>query len=119
MVGGVGEQGSGAERSRSCAHCGRAFVPNVGVGRPSKYCRRSCRQRAFEQRRHAGDQAWSDARLIKMAEQLARHEDALDRVQELIEELRADAADDHPVDLDEVVQRLEAASALDEAPPGT
>lgn len=52
-----------------------------------------------------------------MAEQLARHEDALDRVQELIDELRADAADDHPVDLDEVVQRLEAASALDDDPP--
>jgi hypothetical protein len=83
------------------------------VGRPGKYCRRSCRQRAFELRRHAGDQAWSDARLIRMSEQLAAHEDALDRVRELIDELRADLADEQVVEPYDVLERLEAVLELD------
>lgn len=95
--------------ARRCAHCGRRFTPNAGVGRPGKYCRRSCRQRAFELRRHDGDQAWSDARLIRMSEQLAAHEDALDRVRGLIDELRADLEDEQVVDPDDVLERLEAA----------
>lgn len=115
----MGEQGSGTERDDSdrlarCAHCGRRFAPNRGVGRPGKYCRRSCRQRAFELRRHAGDQAWSDARLIQMSEQLAAHEDALDRVRELADELRADVADEQQVDGQELLERLERALTLDE-----
>lgn len=92
-----------------CAHCGREFRPNRGVGRPGKYCRRSCRQRAFEQRRHIGDQAWSDARLIRMSEQLAEHEDVVDQVREVVAELRADVADDQQVDGQALLERLEAA----------
>jgi hypothetical protein len=76
------------------------------------YCRRSCRQRAFEQRRHAGDQAWSDARLIVLSERLAEHEDALDRVREVLDELRADVADGVDVDLLEVVERLGVALTI-------
>jgi hypothetical protein len=119
MMGGVGEQGSGTERDDNgrlvrCAHCGRRFAPNRGVGRPGKYCRRSCRQRAFEQRRHAGDQAWSDARLIRMSEQLAAHEDAVDRVRELMDELRADVADDQDIDGEELLERLEQALGIEE-----
>jgi hypothetical protein len=76
------------------------------------YCRRSCRQRAFEQRRHAGDQAWSDARMIVLSERLAEHEDALDRVREVLDELRADVADEVDVDLIEVVERLGVASTI-------
>jgi ribosomal protein L24E len=113
----VGEQGRTDDTTpkvAQCTYCGRAFVPNQGVGRPGKYCRRSCRQRAFEMRRHAGDQAWSDARLIVMAERLAAHEDAIDRVRELVDELRADAADDLQVDLTSVVDRLEASVAVEE-----
>lgn len=114
-LGGVGEQGPGRRQDDEaavparCAHCGRVFRPNSGVGRPGKYCRRSCRQRAFEQRRHAGDQAWSDARLIVMSEQLAAQEDAVDRLGELLDELRADDADDVQLELSDVVERLERA----------
>jgi uncharacterized coiled-coil protein SlyX len=92
-----------------CSYCGREFQPNRGVGRPGKYCRRSCRQRAFEQRRHIGDQAWSDARLIRMSEQLAEHEDIVDQVREVVAELRADVADDQQVDGQVLLERLEAA----------
>ncbi len=120
MLGGVGEQGSEVDPvdddgpTARCAHCGRVFAPNDGVGRPGKYCRRSCRQRAFELRRHAGDQAWSDARLIRMSEQLAAHEDAADRVRELVEELRADLADDQPLDGHALLERLEHALELEQ-----
>ncbi len=116
----MGEQGSdddatpSDERSGRCAHCGRRFTANQGVGRPGKYCRRSCRQRAFELRRHAGDQAWSDARLIRMSERLAAHEDAVDRVREVMEELAADVADDQGIDAQELLERLERAITLDE-----
>lgn len=93
-------------------------MPNRGVGRPGKYCRRSCRQRAFEQRRHAGDQAWSDARLIVLSERLAAHEDALDRVQEVVDELRLELLDDGGVVDEELVEaaleRIERAAAAEE-----
>lgn len=116
----MGEQGSDEQASDGarCAHCGRRFVPNRGVGRPGKYCRRSCRQRAFEQRRHAGDQAWSDARLIQQAERLAAHEDALDRVQEVLDELRSELLDDEGVVdvglVDAALHRIERAAALEQ-----
>lgn len=116
----MGEQGSEVDSvdddgpTARCAHCGRVFAPNGGVGRPGKYCRRSCRQRAFELRRHAGDQAWSDARLIRMSEQLAAHEDAADRVRELVEELRADLADDQALDGPDLLERLEQALELEQ-----
>lgn len=48
-----------------------------------------------------------------MSEQLAAHEDALDRVRELIDELRVDLADEQVVDLDDVLERLEAVLELD------
>ena len=41
---------TGRERKpESCLWCGRP-VPDAGVGRRRRYCRRSCRQRAYEQR---------------------------------------------------------------------
>lgn len=36
-------------RPETCAWCGRD-VPDAGVGRRRRYCRQSCRQRAYEQR---------------------------------------------------------------------
>lgn len=49
-----------------------------------------------------------------MSEQLAAHEDALDRVRELADELRADVADEQQVDGQELLERLERALTLDE-----
>jgi hypothetical protein len=34
-----------------CGWCGRPVVPTPGRGRPRRYCRASCRQRAYELRR--------------------------------------------------------------------
>lgn len=38
-----------ADKNPKCAWCGRE-LPTGGRGRPRKYCRASCRQRAYEQR---------------------------------------------------------------------
>ena len=93
----------------NCPNCGRGFMANRGVGRPGKYCRRSCRQRAYEQRRHEGDQAWTEARVVALGLQLADLEDVVDQLVEVLEELRAMADDDAPVDAQQLVERLEAA----------
>ena len=81
-----------------CEHCGRSLEASAGVGRPRKYCRRSCRQRAYERRRHQGDLAWGDARLVGMARELAELEDRLDRARDLVDQLRFDVEDGRPVD---------------------
>lgn len=45
---------AGAEhRPDGCRWCGRP-IPESGAGRPRRYCRRSCRQRAYEHRAAAG-----------------------------------------------------------------
>lgn len=96
---------------RECAHCGRPFEAHGDVGRPAKYCRRSCRQRAFEQRRHQGDLAWSDDRLVVMARRLAEMEDHLDRLREVARELRDDVEDDVGLTPSDMVDRVERALA--------
>jgi hypothetical protein len=52
--------------------------------------------------------------MIVLSERLAEHEDALDRVREVLDELRADVADELDVDLLEVVERLHDALAIPE-----
>ena len=81
-----------------CEHCGRSFDLSEDVGRPRKYCRRSCRQRAYERRRHQGDLAWGDARLVGMARELAELEDRLDRARDLVDQLRFDVEDGRQID---------------------
>lgn len=49
-----------------------------------------------------------------MSEQLAAHEDAVDRVRELMDELRADVADDQDIDGEELLERLEQALGIEE-----
>ncbi|TWH16737.1 hypothetical protein [Rhodococcus rhodochrous] len=39
-------------RASTCLWCGRP-VPEIGTGRRRRYCRQSCRQRAYEQRSSA------------------------------------------------------------------
>jgi hypothetical protein len=47
-----------------CAWCRRPVEPRDGPGRPRRYCRRSCRQRAFEARRRATELGLGDDELI-------------------------------------------------------
>ncbi len=46
-----------------CAWCRRELARAAAVGRPRAYCRRSCRQRAFEARRAAEELDWSANRV--------------------------------------------------------
>ena len=92
----------------NCPNCGRGFMANRGVGRPGKYCRRSCRQRAYEQRRHEGDQSWTEARVVALGLQLADLEDVVDQLAEVLDELRANN-DDGPVEVAGLIERMESA----------
>jgi hypothetical protein len=77
------------------------------VGRPRRSCRRSCRQRAFEARRLAGDLAWSDDRLVRMAAELAELEDRIDAIVDAADELRVDVEDGRCAEVADVLERLE------------
>jgi hypothetical protein len=91
-----------------CEYCRRPFEQAAGaVGRPKKYCRRSCRQRAYETRRHEGDLAWGDARLVRQARDLAELEDRLDGIRALVEELSSEAQDRPELSAEAVLERLE------------
>ena len=46
-----------------CTWCHRLLPPNAGVGRPRRYCRPACRQRAFEERRRLEEASWSEEAL--------------------------------------------------------
>ncbi|MBK6670164.1 MAG: hypothetical protein IPG46_11045 [Actinobacteria bacterium] len=72
-----------------CRWCGRP-VASAPIGRPRAYCRRSCRQRAYESRRRGIELGLGDEELV-----IARHErdDALDRLAE-VHGLWADAVRD-------------------------
>lgn len=93
----------------NCPNCGRGFMANRGVGRPGKYCRRSCRQRAYEQRRHEGDQSWNDARIVALGRQLADLEDVVDQLAEVLEEFRANLDDPGAFEPSALVERMESA----------
>lgn len=81
----------------------------TGVGRPRTYCRRSCRQRAFEHRRRAVEQSWGDDRVVRLADELAGTKDRLAHLADVLDEVRADLADEIDVSVHEVLARLDAA----------
>lgn len=97
------------ERTCYCEHCGRPFEPTPGPGRPRKYCRRSCRQRAHELRRHDEAARWPIERYQDVAARLAEREDVLDRLDGVVDELRRDVEDGVVIDGSKLLRRLEAA----------
>jgi len=97
------------DEQRECEHCGRPFEVGANLGRPRKYCRRSCRQRAFEARRHLGELGWGEVRIRRASRELAELEDLVDRVRGIVEELRADVEDDAQVDGPRLLSNLERA----------
>lgn len=64
----MGVQETQRRRPYSCAWCGRSMVDSE-LGRRRKYCKRSCRQRAYEQRALAeGTSIPTDAVILSAAE---------------------------------------------------
>ena len=58
---GAGEQ---SEVVTACAWCGRPIGPSSSAGRPRTYCKRSCRQRAYEARRRSAELGLSEYELV-------------------------------------------------------
>lgn len=92
-----------------CAFCRRAMPETSNVGRPRIYCRRSCRQRAFEQRRRTMELSWGDDRTAQMIDRLEQQSDHLANVSDVVSELRVDLADGVDLSVVEVLERVEAA----------
>lgn len=66
-------------KQQTCVWCGRA-VADVGVGRRRRYCRQSCRQRAYEQRSAVkGTDIAPDSTILTAAEAVS----AMDRMFEV------------------------------------
>ena len=92
-----------------CTYCHRPMEAASGVGRPRRYCRRSCRQRAFERRRRDRELAWGEDRVLELVH---RHEQLSDRVamvEDVVNELRQDLGDGVELDVDEVIARIDSA----------
>ena len=64
-------------------------MPPTDIGRPRKYCRQSCRQRAYESRRRGTELGLGDDELVVTRNEL---DDARDRLY-LIETALSDARD--------------------------
>lgn len=45
------------------------------MGRPRRYCRRSCRQRAYEERHAVRDRDWLEGRITELSRRLGEVED--------------------------------------------
>lgn len=73
-----------------CSWCRRPIRDAATTGRPRRYCRRSCRQRAFEARRRAAEVGLTESQLIvTRAERDALH-DALYVLEAAVEDIERD-----------------------------
>lgn len=79
-----------------CAWCRRPVEVREGPGRPRRYCRRSCRQRAFEARRRALELGIGEDELIVARARLERLGDQLYGLRCAVEDVRRDLADADP-----------------------
>lgn len=111
------KRGSGVVESevRRCAWCARRLPAPAATGRPRTYCRRSCRQRAFEARQRTEEITWGDDRL---KDAVARMDDlhvALTSIGDVVDEMTRDVEDGRSWTddvRDEHVRRLSALLAV-------
>jgi hypothetical protein len=60
-----------------CQWCQRPFDPRPGPGRPSRYCRRSCRQREYEARRRAAERGLDEGEIVVARSRIDELQDRL------------------------------------------
>ncbi len=77
-----------------CGWCGRKVDPVPGRGRPRTFCRRSCRQRAYEARRRARELGVGEAEVVIRRAELADLQDRIYVLQCAIEDVDRDLAGD-------------------------
>ena len=82
----------GEDHEGRCQWCGRPLPPPTGSGRPRVYCRRSCRQRAFEHRRRLAELGLSEADLVVARRDLDALHDALYVLEAAVEDVEGDLA---------------------------
>jgi hypothetical protein len=80
------------EPARRCAWCRRPLPQPAASGRPRRYCRRSCRQRAFEHRRRVEELGLSEAELVVTRRDLDALHDALYVLEAAVEDVERDLA---------------------------
>lgn len=110
--------GPGAGDDGRCSWCGRRLPDPAGTGRPRRYCRRSCRQRAFEARRRLDEMSWGEDRLRDLLGRLDDQYVVLASVRDVVDEMERDVEDGRDWDTDtrdELVRRLRALLLSDEA----
>jgi hypothetical protein len=75
---------------RRCGWCGRPIADSGGFGRPRRFCRPSCRQRAYEARRRAAEVGLSEAELVVARSQLEELHDRLYVLECAVEDVERD-----------------------------
>jgi hypothetical protein len=85
----VTKQGPGPR----CGWCGRRIEVAAATGRPRRYCRPSCRQRAYEARRRAAEVGLSEAELVVARSQLDELHDRLYVLTCAVEDVERDLRD--------------------------
>jgi hypothetical protein len=80
------------EAGPRCPWCRRPVAARSGPGRPRLYCRRSCRQRAFEHRRRLQELGLTEAELVVARRDLDALHDALYVLEAAIEDVDQDLA---------------------------
>ena len=63
--------------SRRCRWCQRPITAREGPGRPSEFCRQSCRQRDYEARRRATERGLDEGEIILTRSRLDQLQDRL------------------------------------------
>ena len=76
--------------TRRCGYCRRPLPPAHELGRPSLYCRRSHRQRAYEARRHAAERRLTDDLVVVSQGQLDRLHDRLYELEAALDDVDMD-----------------------------
>ncbi len=92
-----------------CSWCRRLLPPAAPTGRPRRYCRRSCRQRAFEARRRLQELTWGEGRLQELLRDRDEAAVAAQVLADVVGEMGADVADGRDwdaTDREELVVRL-------------
>ncbi|MEE2035036.1 hypothetical protein [Rhodococcus chondri] len=93
-------------RAASCVWCGRP-VPEIGTGRRRRYCRRSCRQRAYEQRSTARDSGLPEDAVVLSAEECTALTDRAFEVRCAAEDVATAVAEDaDPAELARLCEEL-------------
>ena len=79
-----------------CLYCRRPLTRRPGPGRPSRYCRPSHRQRAYEARRRAEVASLPRGTVIVSQGELDRLHDGLYALESALDDVRSDLADGPP-----------------------